>query len=648
MFDAPNRRLIDQIADDPRFFHSFVGAEIVKELAPNRGDGEQQRLFQAALAVFEKSVLPDLAAGASQLVDQALADPAFETLPVWSGEPAGESYNSSGAYTDPDPRVLELFKRQMESPEVQEQAKAGAENAARMIAEELPRRTRDQLVFSNRNAFRESLLAPWLEGLSPRRRGWTAYYARRVVLHDDEESVLDRYCAAAKILRSQKWSKKSIAGALEITSGRVDRLLERSSGQDITESDPLCDLVPRLRGCGADWRNVAPVPVDLETSFKRLPEADKVALADESTDPLLLERLAKGGSHQVAETLINRYCQRGDIDEHVLRTILSAHPSPWMRQEMVEANRLRKLPRDFALELASDDPRVLLDCDGETIRAAESLDRDKFKVVLAFRLSDVAKIEEILAAGKGSRSFQQLVTLLIDRPLTEEMLRSSRLSTALDSAAEQTDDFKLATELRLISYQSPGRLAEYLEQANNGVTAAISPKTIIEVGMSSYHESGDGPRAGVMAGARALWEATELTREHSIARAAIAKRGAEVVSLETEGNFFVVTADAIRSFRKSDVTEYTYVYAHLPSAFEEDVGGMTFVMPSTLPYLRYHREMRKHPRDAGDHDVEAVVWPIPFQPAIYSLEPVDSTSAVGVAGALVAVSGGKVAVIQGP
>ena len=90
------------------------------------------------------------------------------------------------------------------------------------------------------------------------------------------------------------------------------------------------------------------------------------------------------------------------------------------------------------------------------------------------------------------------------------------------------------------------------------------------------------------------------------------------------------------------------MYAHLPSAFEEDVGGMTFVMPSTLPYLRYHREMRKHPRDAGDHDVEAIVWPIPFQPAIYSLEPVTNNSVVGVAGALVAVSGGKVAVIKGP
>jgi hypothetical protein len=463
------------------------------------------------------------------------------------------------------------------------------------------------------------------------------------VLQDDENSVLDRYCAAAKVLHSQKWSKKSIASALGIAAGRIDRLLERSSGQDITENDPLCDLVPELRGCGADWRNVAPVPVDMETAFRRLPEADKVALASESTDPLLLERLAKAGSHRVSVTLINRYCQRGDVDEHILRTILSAHPSPWMRQEMVEANRLRKLPRDFALELASDDPRVLLDCDEETIRAAESLDRDKFKVVLAFCQSDVAKIEGMLAAGRRSRSFQELVTLLIDRPLTEEMLRSSRLFTALDHAAEQTDDFKLATALRLISYQSPSQLAQYLEQANHSGRAAISPKSIVEVGMSSYHESGDGPRAGVMAGARALWETPELTPEHSSARAAIAARGAETVTLETDGNIFVVTADAICGFRKSEITEYTYVYLHLPSAFKEDVGGFTFTMPSTLPYLPYHREIRKHPRDAVDHEVEAIVWPIPFQPAIYHLEPVDTVGAVG---ALVAVDGGKVAVIK--
>lgn len=648
IFDAPTRALVDQIANDPRFRPYTPNIEILQELANGRDDDDQGRLLQSACAVFEEKILPGLEARSSQLVDRALADPDFEALPVWSGEPPGESYNSSGAYTDPDPRVLELFKRQMESPEVQEQAKASAENTARKIAGELPWRIRDQLVFSNRNANRESLLAPWLQGLNPRRRGWTAYYAQRIVLQDDEQSVLDRYCAAAKILHSQKWSKKSIASALEIAAGRVDRLLERSSGQDIAEDDPLCDLVPELRGRGADWRNVAPVPVDMETAFKRLPEADKVALAGESTDPVLLERLAKARSHQVAETLINRYCQRDDIDEHVLRTILSAHPSPWMRQEMIEANRVRKLPRDFALELASDDPRVLLDCDEETIRTAESLDCDKFKVVLAFCQSDDAKIEGILAGGRGSKSFRELVSLLIDRPLTEEMLRSSRLLMALDQAAEQTDDFKLATELRLISYQSPSRLAQYLEQANNSETTAISLKTIIEVGMSSYHESGDGPRAGVMAGARALWEAIDLTPEHSIARAAITARGSETVTLETDGNIFVVTADAIRGFRKSEIKEYTYVYQHLPSAFQEGIGGFTFTMPSTLPYLRYHREMRKHPRDAFNRGIEAIVWPIPFQPAIYSIEPIPSTSVVGVAGALVAVSDGKVAVLKGP
>ena len=385
----------------------------------------------------------------------------------------------------------------------------------------------------------------------------------------------------------------------------------------------------------------------METFFKRLPEADKIAFADDSTDPLVLEQLAKQGSHEVAETLINRYCQRGDIDEHILRTILSARPGPLTRQELIEANRLRRLSTAFALELASDDPRVLLDCDEETIRAAESLDRDAFKLVLTFCRSDVAKIEGILAAGEGSRSFQKLVTLLIDRPFTEEMLRSSRLSTALNQAAEQTADSNLATELRLISYQSPGRLAQYLELVKDTGAEAISPAAIVEVALGSYHLSGESPRAGIKAGAQALWEATDLTPEHSFARGAIAKGGAEVVSLETAGNIFVVTADAICSFRKSEVKEYTYVSMYLPSAFKEDLGGgMTVTMPSSLPSLGYHREMRKHPHDALDREVEAIVWPIPFQPAIYSIEPVTNNSVVGVAGALVAVSGGKVAVIK--
>lgn len=648
MFDVPTRRLIDQIADDPRFFSSFAGAKVVKELAPNRGEDEQQRLFQAAWAVFARTVLPGLTARASQLVDRALADPDFEALPVWSGEPSGVSYNSSDAYTDPDPRVVELFKRQMASPKVQEEALAGAENVARVIVGELPRRTRDLLVFSSRNAYRESLLAHWIEGLNPRRRGWIAYYAQRIVCQDDEESVLDRYCAAAKILHGQKWSKKTIANALGVTVGRIDRLLERSGGQDITETDPLCDAVPDLRGRGEDWRNVAPIDADEESSFRRLSVAEKVALADESADPLLLERLAKDGSHQVSEALINRYCQRGDVDEHVLRTILSAYPSPWMRPEMIEANRLRRLSIDLALQLASDDPRVLLDCDDETIRAAESLERNKFKVVLAFRLSDLAKIEEILAAGRESESFRQLVALLIDRPLTEEMLHSTRLLMALLHAAERSDDFKLATELRLISCQSPDILSKHLELSGTTGTAAISPEAIVEVALGSYHESGDSLRAGVVAGARALWEATDLTPEHSIARAAVAKRGAEVVSLETNGNIFVVTADAIRSFRKSETTEYTFVYVYIPSASKVDLGGVTIGMPSRLPPLPYHREMRKHPLDDHGHEVEAVVWPIPFQPAIYSLEPVDEYAGIGAIGALVAVSAGKVAIVNGP
>lgn len=42
--------------------------------------------------------------------------------------------------------------------------------------------------------------------------------------------------------------------------------------------------------------------------------------------------------------------------------------------------------------------------------------------------------------------------------------------------------------------------------------------------------------------------------------------------------------------------------------------------PHELPALGYHCEMRKHPADPDGPNVEAIVWAIPVQLAIYSLD----------------------------
>jgi hypothetical protein len=75
-------------------------------------------------------------------------------------------------------------------------------------------------------------------------------------------------------------------------------------------------------------------------------------------------------------------------------------------------------------------------------------------------------------------------------------------------------------------------------------------------------------------------------------------------------------------------------------------GDMAIRTPHELPALGYHWEMRKHPADPDGPDVEAIVWPIPVQPAIYSLDIHSFDTGPGMSAGLIAVSGSKVAVVE--
>lgn len=642
MFDEPTRRLIDRIANDPRFDHGPTTAEIVEELAPDFDEDEQRRLQRAAQEVFDLTVFPGLEAEALQLVAKALADPDWDALPAWYGESSGDIDDAHRHYTDLDPRIRTEFTRQLAASDIyqrmQEDARARAENEARQILGELPRRTRDLLVLANRNTDRECLLERWTEGASQRRRSWISYYAQRIGREEDENAVLDRYSAAVKILFNQGSSKKAIADALGIGVGRIDRLLERISGQDIADDDPLCDLVPELRGHGDGWQHVQLIQANKPRPFSRLSVAEKVTLADETCDYKLLVRLAKQGSRRISEALLTRHSQKGDISEDILQVLYSS--SSWMLTEFIEANNHRPMPKAIALALADKDARVLFDCDEATALAAKRIGRPDFDAVLAVRESDIDALEHILTAHPQSESFSPLVDLLIERPMTMKMLDSRRLLTSLLHTAEQTSDSKLGTALRLIACQSPDGLAGHIAAATNR-KGLVSPESVVAVALGEYHLSGKSSREGVQQGARALWNASDLTTEHSLARGAVAERGSEVVTIETASNFYIATAKAIRSFRKSESIEYTYVHMHLTSALDIRLGDIVIRTPNRLPALGYHREMRQHPLDPDGPEVQAIVWPIPFQPAIYSLD-----IGLGESAGLIAVSGGKVAVLE--
>jgi hypothetical protein len=636
-----------------------------------------------------------------------------------------------------------------------------------------------------------------------------AYYAQRIVREEDEESVWDRYSAAAKILAGQGWTKKAIAGGIGIDVRRIDGLLERTSGQDIAADDPLCDLVPDLRSRGEAWRDASLVRARKPRPFSRLSVDEKVALAEESTDLGLLDRLAKQNSGRISRALVARYL-RGGIGENILRTIvltspwmgrevieahqqrpmpqgivqdiliamaeddarvlldcddttaraakglgrkdfevvlafresdtdeleriltagsdaesfwqivdlLSTHPlademkgagsllatalrhaaeqtdhvrakvgsqrilgalvgryrrrgdvsedilktilatSPWMRLAMIKAHQQRPMPKDIVIALAEDSPHVLLDCDDATAHAAKSLGREDFEVFLAFRESDTDALERILTAGSDSESFGPLVDLLIERPLTDAMKDSSSFLTALLRAAEQTDDVESAAVLRLIACQSPEVLSRYMDEAKTGGRTAMLPEHILEVALGlprdpwgrntgiaiAVQEEAAGK--GVQAGGRALWETADLTTEHSHARKVVAERGSDAVSLESAGNIYVATADAIQCFQSSRTKGYTYVHMRLTPTSDIQFGDMAIRTPHELPALGYHWEMRKHPADPDGPDVEAIVWPIPVQPAIYSLDIHSFDTGPGMSAGLIAVSGSKVAVVE--
>lgn len=642
MFDEPTRRIIDGIANDPRFNDQPGDIDIVREQAPDRDEDEQEDLLYAARDVFELTVRPGLEARALQLVAKALADPGLEALPPWHGERPDYSQIHPLPYQDPDLRVQEEFVRILAVSEdyqrKQEQALARVESEATQLLGKLPRRTRDLLVLSHRNADRESLLAPWAEGVSQRRLSWLGYYAHRTIREEDENLVLDRYSAATKVLANDGWSKKSIADALKIGVGRIDRLLERTSGQDITEHDPLLELVPELRGRGEAWRDARPTGMTKPKPFGRLLIAEKLALAEQSSDPQILVRLAKQRSRVISETLIRRHCLRGDLGEDVFHAMLLENPS--MQEELLKAHHQRPLPKGIDLALAQLDPNVLFELDDETALDAKTLGHSEIDLVLAVRDSDIEELERILSKGPESASFKHLVDLLIERPLSKDMLGSDRLLAAIAHAARQTNELEPALALHLITCQSPQILARHVEAARTGV-AALSPESVAHVALGGYHLSGSRSREGVQLGARTLWEAADLTVEHSLARSIAASVGRDVASFETANRIYVATSDAIRCFRKSDTIEYTYVHMLLTSTVESEFGGAECFFLQGHPTLGYRRETQKHPLDPDGPDVEAIVWPIPFHPAMYSLD-VGQGECVG----FVAVSGRKVAIVD--
>lgn len=642
-FDVDTKRLIDQIANDPRFGWGPEGKAVAAEWA---GEVEAQRyasIEAAAYGVFQATVGAELESQASVHIRRALADPSFDVLPPWGGEDPFDEYFRAAVPTDPRLRATigMLLSRDAKFVQRQEAARRQVELNAKRIADELPQATRDALVLGTRNADREELLGVRIESPTSRRLSWTAYYVQRIVREREEDSVLNRYSAAAKTLAGEGMSKAKIARALRVSSSRVDRLLERDAWIELDAIDPLLAAIPELRAGGQPSDLFQPPGAGKPKAFYRMNIAEREVLAAETTDPAMLDRLVGQGSRRISEALLQRHVRVGDLTDDLLYAVLTHYPSPWMRAEFKAANAERALPPNTALELAVFEPLALLDVDDETATRASALGDERYAAILALRNADVDGLLRTVQLAEDAPAFQLLLQMLIERPLPAALLGSSRFIEGLLEASDLAADPDVTAALRLIACHDAGVLAAHVESATQTGSAGIDPQALVKVALGPYHRSAEDGRVSVRDIAATLWSSADLTVEHSLARTVIADRGEDRVVVRTRTNHYVVTPDAIRSYANADTTSYTYVHLHLTAARDRHLGDFVVRLPTSLPAIGYHREIGKHPLRPDGDDVPVIVWPLPLQPAIYSLD----TSLSHVAG-YVALSDGKVATIK--
>jgi len=642
-FDDDTKRLIDQIAHDPRFGWGPDSESVAKEWVGDIDSEQFASIETAAYGVYKATVGAELETRAAVLIDRAFVDPDFDALPPWDGEEASDDFFAKAVSSDPRLHA-EVGYQLTQHPGFirrREAARRDVEVQAGRIADELPQVTRDALVLMTRNAAREELLRERIGAVTSRRLGWTAYYVQRTVREREESGVLDRYSAAAKMLAAQGNSKAKIARLLAVSSARVERFLVRSTWRKLEDTDPLLASVPELRAAGDPVDVQAAGVVGTPRSFSRMNIAEREALAEVTTDPAVLGRLVAQGSRRISEAFLRRHVRDGDLDDDLLRAILTHYPSPWMRDEFKAAHALRPLPERTALELAVGEPQTLIDADDETANQARLLADERYPAMLALRNADVDGLIQALQLGEDAPAFQLLLQMFVERSLPEPLMRSPRFVGALISASERASSAEVVAALRLVACQDADVLATHVRTAVSTGSAGIDPQALVSVALGSYHRSSEQTRGSLREVAAKLWKAADLTVEHSLARAVVADRGTDRVVVRTKANLYVATPDAIRSYANTDTTSYTYVHLHLTAASEYHFADGVLRMPTSLPALGYHREIGRHPSRADGDDVPVIVWPLPLQPAIYSLD----TSLSSVA-AHIAVADGKVARIK--
>ena len=290
-------------------------------------------------------------------------------------------------------------------------------------------------------------------------------------------------------------------------------------------------------------------------------------------------------------------------------------------------------------------PIVVLNFSDETVSTFDAGGDERLAIATALRTSDVHTLTPVLERPERDPGFLLLVELLAAWPMQGNLSRSGTFASALTITADRIASSGAATILRLAACQHPPELSRALEKtrANGALDAGASE--FVSAALGGYREHGDNRHQYLLDIAQQFWSAADLTVEHSLARAVVERAGQQEIVIRTSLVTYVASADAIRAYSNSDEREYTYVHLHLTAAREvrvtDPVHGV-IRKPSSIPALAYVRECGRPPDNPDAPELEIVAWPLPFQPAIYSLD-----TSLGSSAGYFAVADGKVAVVEG-
>lgn len=641
-FTAESKRIVDEIAYHPRFGLRFGDEKLIFEGTAGLEPDRARIVEEAARRVHEHRVRPAIKLRAEDEIGRILEDPRFELLPEWGSEPPNGAYFARYA-TEIDERLFQEVMRSIASDRrfvaARQRARRKVEADAAALAIQLPQRIRDLLFFSNRISERETAVAGFISTTSPLRLQWMAYEVQRHVRERDEQSTMDRYSIAAKHFVGYGQRKAEVRHALGVSMNRLDHLLRRSTSGTLDGTDPLVVAFPILRAAA----RVPEVNMDATVIEQRLPVSrmyvsDLVDLVEYATDPDLLRRILKRKSVHVAEALLKRHVAVGDVDDAVLVQIPTDFPG---LHALLDAHRKRPLPPRTALAVASAEPVAVLDFSDETLTIFESGSDARLEVVLALRKGDVEELIGILNRAENDPLFLLLVEMLVARPMREALRAEPAFSDAIVAKAERLESAGSAATLLLAACQNEAAMSRTLERARMTGDLGFDPSALVQAALGGHHRRGDGNPAHLLISAQRLWSVTDHTVEHGLARAVVERAGEVNAVIATPLVTYVASADAIRAYSNAEERQYTYVHLHLSAARERRFGDLVVRTPTRIPALPYVRERGKHPDAPHGPDVDIIVWPLPFRPAIYSLD----TGLSEVAGYF-AVAGTKIAVLD--